>query len=188
MMVLNLNFLPKEKFNDIKTIKAIAWVNNFLRCSAVIQVAFVAFLTLMYFVLVEQSNMLTRRSQEISQSFTYYNQEVGAINKNIDMVSSAGRNFGLLTPRFWAITGSLPTDIQLKSIALSIESAGNMAISGVAKSRDALLNYEKELQKLPWVTKTILPTSQLLQKTDINFTIEIGTTPPRPEEYFSPLE
>jgi Fimbrial assembly protein (PilN) len=187
MMVLNLNFLPKEKFNDIKTMMSLGWINNVLRCGAVLLVIFAAFLTLIYFVLTEQADMLARRSHEISQSYTYYNQEVGVINKNIDMVSTAGRDFGLLTPRFWAIADSLPGDIQLKSIALTIENANTMAISGVAKSRDALIYYEKELQKLPWVTKTVLPTSQLLQKTDINFVIEISTTPPSPEEYFTPL-
>lgn len=188
MMVLNLNFLPKEKYNDIKTIMSLGWINNVLRCAAVIQVIFIAFLALMYLVLAEQADMLARRSHEIGQSYTYYNQEVGAINKQIDMVTVAGRNFGLLTPRFWAIVNSLPGDIQLKNISLTMENPKSMAIGGVAKSRDALLNYERELKKLPWVTKTVLPTSQLLQKTDINFVIEIDTNPPAQEEYFIPLK
>lgn len=167
---------------------SLAWINNVLRCGAVILTVFVAFLTLMYFVLVEQADMLSRRSHEIGQSYTYYNQEVGAINKNIDMVTAAGRDFGLLTPRFWTIVNSLPGDIQLKSVSLTMENAKTLTIGGVAKSRDALLNYEKVLQKLPWVTKTMLPTSQLLQKTDINFLIDISTKPPSAEEYFTPLK
>jgi len=176
-MTLNLNFLPADGRKRVASMVRMAWCANVLRCGAVALVLFNFFLFLTYFVLKEQNDILTKRSDELTQNYSFYGKKVDDINKKVDAISQAGKNYALLTPRFWDLLEVLPADIQLKNISMNLGQTGALTISGSAKTREALIAYEKILETIPWVTKTILPTAQLLQKTDVNFVIELMTTP-----------
>jgi hypothetical protein len=178
MMNLNLNFLPKDSRKRITAIARMGWCVNVLRCSTIALVLFNAFLFLTYFLLMEQNGILTKRSDELTQNYSFYGNKVNDINKKVEAIGQAGRNYALLTPRFWNLIEILPPDIQLKNISLNLDQTGTMTISGLAKTREALIAYDQILKSIPWITKTILPTAQLLQKTDVNFVIELMTTPP----------
>lgn len=187
-MMLNLNFLPQKLYRNLKLYALLAWVKSVLRSSIIILFAFDTFLLLIYFVLSEQTAMLEKRADELNQSYTYYNQRVEMINRHIAAVNQAGSNYGLLTPRFWSIISTLPGNIQLKNLNLSLEQNNRVVLNGIAESREALLQYEQILGKISWVEKVYLPTSQLLQKDNINFSIEISAKPPTPDEYLGNKE
>ncbi len=188
MMMLNLNFLPENFRKGLKLTAWIAWFKNIMRSALIVLLAFNVFLLLIYVVLSEQASLLVKRSEELSQSYSFYNQEVEGINEKINTVNQAGSNFGLLTPRFWTIISTVPGNIQLKNLGLSLEQSNRLTLSGVAESREALLEYEQTLKKINWVEDTLLPTSQLLQKENINFSIELKTKTPSPEEYLGTTE
>lgn len=177
MMNLNLNFLPKESRKRLVAISRLAWCANILRCGAIFMILFNTFLFLTYFVLSEQNSMMAKRSDELTQNYSYYGDKVNDINKKVNAISQAGRNFALLTPRFWTLIEILPPDIQLKNINLSTSQTGSLTINGLAKTRESLIAFEQVLKTIPWITKTNLPTAQLLEKKDINFAIELTTAP-----------
>jgi hypothetical protein len=65
------------------------------------------------------------------------------------------------------------------SYAPSVDSknSNGMTVSGIAKTRDALRNYQLALQSAPFATAADLPVSVYAKDTDIAFTITITLAP-----------
>lgn len=183
MMNLRLNFLPENEIKKIKIISLIYWLKNFFINLFFILIIYNIFLLLLSIVLMEQQNLLSQRSLEISQGHTHINKEIEEINKQLISLNKAGGNFGLLTPRFWTIISSTPINIYLKNLNLSLDQNTKITLNGIAKDRDSLLKFEDTLQSISWVENVMLPTSQLLQKENIAFSIELTTKPPSSTEY-----
>lgn len=187
-MVLNLDLLPKDYQSQIKSMAQLAWVKSVLRCLVTGLTIYNAFLGLLYFVISEQAGILQKRASEISQGYSFYNQEVETISQKTDKVNRAGSDYGTLTPRFWLLLEELPDNIKLKNLSLSLENNRKILLAGVATNRQALLDFEQTLLKIPWVEETALPKSQLLPKEDINFTIDVTVNPPAINEYLNNLK
>jgi hypothetical protein len=177
MMNLNLNFLPQKNHRDIKIVSWLGLTLNILRSAAFALVIFDAFLFLLWFALSEQNGVLTRQSNESIGNSAVYGQEIEYINKKIGILSQAGSNFGALTPRFYEIMNNLPADIKLKNISIGLDDTTSMIFAGTAKTRDALIAYAEELRKISWVSSVALPTSLLLQKDNIDFSLDIALKP-----------
>lgn len=175
-MSVKLNFIPNKSIKKISNISVITWIKIFLYNIILLLMIFNCFLIVMYFVLNEQLEMFHLRTDQMSQSNASSITEIEKSKNSIKKLYQTGLNFQLLTPRFWEIIESVPTNIYLKNIALKIDST-TIIIPGVAKTRDALIKYEKVLSELSWVIKTNLPRSQFLQKENINFEIELIVKP-----------
>lgn len=176
-MNLNLNFLPQKNHRDIKIVSWLGLILNILRSAAFALIIFDAFLVLLWLALNEQNDVLTRQSNESIGNSAVYGQEIEYINKKISVLSQAGSNFGALTPRFYGIMDNLPADIKLKNISIGIDDSTSMIFAGTAKTRDALIAYAEELRKISWVASVDLPTSLLLQKDNIDFSLNIVLKP-----------
>lgn len=57
-----------------------------------------------------------------------------------------------------------------------VDGAGKMSVAGIANSREALRNYVRALDALPFVDKAELPLSAYAKETDISFTIQLSGT------------
>lgn len=180
-MTLNLDFLPKKDKKNIKMASLISWGINVFKISLFLLLLFNGFLFLINFLLNEQVSMLAKRSEEVNKNYFFYNQEVANINEQLEHINKATYNYSVLTPYLHELIDTLPGAIQLKSIILDAKTGGSSAISGVATDRNALLNYKEILENIDWIAHFDLPTSQLIQKENINFNIvlEIGSTEPK---------
>ncbi len=172
MMPIHLNFLKDEDRRVVKTVAFAAWIRNVMRCLFIILIIFDGFLGLIYFLFFDQVKIINQLSMDSGQRYAFYNEEIRKINDRAEQLNLAGKNFGLLTSRFWSIINSVPQDIKITGITLDINDF-SINIPGTAKTRDALIAYEARLAALPWVEKTYLPTSQLLQKNDVTFQIQL---------------
>lgn len=181
MMTLNLNFLPEKEQKNIKTASLISWGVNVFKITLFLFILFNGFLFLINFLLSEQVSMLAKRSEEVNKNYFFYNQEVTNINEQLKHINMAATNYSILTPYLHELINTLPGEIQLKSIILDAKTGGISAISGIATDRNALLNYKEILENIDWITYFDLPTSQLIQKENINFNIilEIGSVKPK---------
>jgi len=177
-MILNLDFLPAKDKKNIKIVSLLSWGINVSKISLFLLILFNGFLFLINFLLNEQVSMLAKRSEEINKNYFFYNQEVAHINEQLKNINTAASNYSILTPYLHELISTLPGEVQLKSIVLDAKSGGTSAISGIATDRNALLNYKKTLENIDWINHFDLPTSQLIQKENINFNIvlEIGST------------
>lgn len=175
-MPIHLNFLKTEDRQSVRTVAVLAWFRNVMRCLLITLIVFDGFLGLIFFLFHDQVKIINQLASDSGQRYAYYNEEIRKINDHVAQLNLAGKNFGLLTSRFWLIVDSVPQDIKISGIILDINDS-TMNIPGVAKTRDALIAYEKRLAALPWVEKTNLPKSQLIQKEDVVFQIQLTIKP-----------
>ncbi|MDD2758486.1 MAG: hypothetical protein PHD72_03910 [Patescibacteria group bacterium] len=177
MVILNLNLLPEKQRQYLRLFLLLTWLKNVLTYAFFVLVILVVFLTLVYNVLVEESQNLAERTAAVNKNYNTYNVEITEINKKIQSLISSGEKYRLLSPRFFEMMNGVPADIKLRSLEMDI--AGNtLSLFGTAQTRTGLLNYEQALKNLSWVEKVDLPKSQLLQKENINWQITLTVKPP----------
>jgi len=176
-MNLNLNFLPQKNRRDIITVSWLGLALNVIRSTVFALIIFDAFLVLLWYAIDEQNAVLTRQSNESVGNSAFYGQEIAYINKKISALSQAGSSFGMLTPRFYTIIDNLPADIKLRNLNVGLDQSASMMLAGTAKTRDSMIAYAEELQKISWIESVVLPKSLLLQKENIDFNLEITLKP-----------
>jgi hypothetical protein len=176
MMPIHLNFLRDDGRRAVKSAAILAWLGNIMRCLFIVFIVFDGFLCLIFFLFHDQVQVINRISSDSGQRYAYYNEEIQKINDQTGQLSLAGKNFGLLTARFWSIVNSVPQNIKISNIVLDINDT-TINIPGIATTRETLIAYDASLASLPWVEKTYLPKSQLLKKEDVPFLIQLTIKP-----------
>lgn len=176
MMQIHLNFLHKNEQAEIKKAVILAWFRHVLSFILAAAIIFNGFLLLIFFIFKDQVQTVTRISSDSSQRYASYSEEVAKINEQAKQLSIAGESFSLLSQRFRLLANSVPSDIKITSLVLTLNDT-MLTLPGTAKTREALIKYNDELAKLPWVEKTVLPKSQLLIKENVSFQIQIFLKP-----------
>ena len=169
-----VNLLPDRKKDGLeKLIK-------FLFCKEILEMILLvaAFLSMTllwgWIILQEHFTSLSASALLVNKEFSRYNQEVQKINFTIKTLKSSSFGFSPISTKIVDFINKLPPDIKITSLNFSREN-GIFAISGVAKTRTALLNLQNLLQKFDWLEQVQSPTSQLFQKENINFEIKAKT-------------
>lgn len=177
MDILSLNLLPDKQRQYLRLFLWLTWLKNVLTYAFFVLVVLVAFLLLVYNVLVEESQNLAERTAAVNRSYSTYSAQIAEINKKIQGLIFSGEKYRLLSPRFFEMMNGVPADIKLRSLEMDI-AGDTLALFGTAQTRTGLLNYEQVLKDLSWVEKVDLPKSQLLQKENIGFQITLTIKPP----------
>lgn len=121
--------------------------------------------------------ILTQTLHDLATSSLLVNRESPAVNQNIRRINTltkevvfASAGYIPFTPYVITLAQNLPKNISLS--ALNIDRGdGIVSLSGVAKTRAALLDYQKTIATIPWLENPTTPTSQLFQKENIAFEI-----------------
>ena len=177
MIVHNLNLLPEKQRQYLRLFLWLTWLKNILAYAFLVLLVLVAFLALVYKVLLEESHNLSERTAAVNKNYNTYNQEIVEVNRKIQSLILSGEKYRLLSPRLFEIFNNTPDDIKLQSIELDFNGR-TMVVPGTAKTRTALLNYEQALKNISWVEKADLPKAQILQKENINFQITLTIKSP----------
>jgi len=177
MIDLNLNFIPKKDKQNVFIFAILSWSANIMGILLFLLILFNLYFLLLNFLLIEQESMLQKRSHEVSKNYFFYNQEIININNHLNLITKAASNYAILTPRFWKLIDTVPDGIKLNNLVLSLENDKKIIILGSAKNRESLWEYKKILEQISWVISVDLPTSQLIQKDDINFNILLNVDP-----------
>lgn len=176
MMELVLNLLPQEKKRETKFIVALALTKDTILRLAIIIFFLLFFLMLINLTLDEQLSTLETSSSLVNKGYANYNFEVAEINKKISSINVAGKKIKVLTPRLLELMEKTPNNISLNELHLDIQTV-DFNLPGTAKTRDNLLSFQDILNNMSWITETSLPKSQLFQKDDLPFQIQLKTTP-----------
>lgn len=170
MKTLRLNLLSPHKREKLKSLVRFLFIKKLLEMG-IFTVALLAITHLLGWLMLTQTvNDLASSSLLVNRDFTHYNQEIKKINTTFKQLTLAAQEFIPLTPKILDIANTLPPDIQLSSISID-RATNSLVISGTAKTRNALLNYSKELGTIAWIDTVSAPRSQLLQKENISFEI-----------------
>jgi len=172
MMILNLNLLsPIKKYRNEHVVRFL-FIKNMLEMSLFVIAIIATSLLLSWIVLQDDFNNLSSSSILVNQGMTGYNQEVRKINQINRAVVLAGEHFNSVTTELLELVNAVPTGIKLSSLNLDRPSF-KLILSGTAKDRNDLLNYQEKIKEISWVEKIDTPASQLFQKENINFEFTI---------------
>ncbi len=171
-MILNLNLLsPHKKIRNEHVIRFL-FTKNMLEISLFVVAIIATSLLLSWIVLQDDFNNLSGSSILINQGFSSYNQEVRKINEINRSVVMAGKQFSSITAKLLELSRAIPAEIKLSSLNIDQPNL-KLILSGTAKNRNNLLNFQEKIKEISWVEKIDTPASQLFQKENINFEFTI---------------
>ncbi len=172
MMILNLNLLSPVKKTRNEHVIRFLFIKNMLEVSLFVAAIVATALLLSWLVLQDDFNNLSGSSILINQGFSGYNQEIRKINQTNRNIVLAGQDFQPITAKLLELTNTMPVGIKLSSLNLE-RTELKLVLSGAAKTRDNLLDYQEKIKKISWVEKIDTQASQLFQKENINFEFTI---------------
>jgi len=170
MMALNLNLLSPAKRKGINELMSFIFIKNILELATFVVAVIAIFLLWSWTILINQFNNLSESAISVNKEYGSYAQEIRVINKTNRDINLAGQNYATTTPKFFELLKSTPADIVISAINFERDS-GDLVISGTAKNRNSLLNYQTILKNISWLDNVVAPTSQFFQKENINFEI-----------------
>ena len=179
MTFFTINVLAPEKKNKLEQLLQFLFTKNILE----IALLFLALLATTYvwgwLVLSQVFTDLSQSALLVSRDRWQYNQQIKKINQAIKEVDLASQNYAPLSTKLIELATSTPGEVQLTSVTLD-RKQNILTVSGVSKTRAALLDFEKRLHAISWIDKPTTPLSQLLTKTDIDFqiTAQLKILPP----------
>lgn len=168
MPFIKINLLPERKKENLQKLIRFIFFKEMLEVMFLVS-SFIAMTMLWGWILLqEQYNYLSQSALLVNKEFSKYNQEVRKINFIVKSLNTSNQNWFPLTPKLNELITKLPADIKLSTINLNRES-GVFQISGTAKTRDGLLNFQSSLKSYDWLSDFQTPTSQLFEKENISF-------------------
>lgn len=168
MPFIAINLLPTRKKENLRKLIRFIFFKEILEVVLLVA-AFIAMTMLWGWILLqEQYNYLSQSALLVNKEFSKYNQEVRKINFVIKSLNTSNQNWVALSPKIKELTDKMPADIKLSSININ-HGTGIFQISGTAKTREALLNFQNSLKSYDWLSDFQTPTSQLFQKENISF-------------------
>jgi len=124
------------------------------------------------FVLLDNFNEINRRTNLTRMNGENFNLKAQEINNKLSTVSKIQNEFVSYSQLIKTLTEEIPPGITLNYF--KVDSGKQLLkIRGHASNRDILLKLKEDLSKLPVLTDVILPLSDILEKTNINFEINI---------------
>lgn len=178
--MIEINLLPaqqKKAFETQETIKKVVYALIFLFSSILISAVFIFLAQRIY-----TQNLQAKK--EISSSFEKYlnlekNKEtlekIEKINTVFSQIENLEKSKSSVHGILIAVVNSTPGDINFSNIRVLIRDK-KIELSGQAKKREALLEFQKNLQKSQYFENLSSPISNITSPENINFSISAGLT------------
>lgn len=167
-MEINLNLLPVAKKNRLDYLVNFLLIKDALEIVVLIG-AFLAGITVWSWIFLQENYAsLAQTAALVDREYAGQNQEIKSINSLTKNINLASKNLVPLSPKIKEFAAILPPDIKINYLNLDRQ-AQTLVISGTAKTRNALLNFQDVLNKITWIDQVETPASQLFQKENINF-------------------
>ncbi|MFA6486457.1 MAG: hypothetical protein WCT40_03765 [Candidatus Magasanikbacteria bacterium] len=168
MMIINLNLLPPHRRERVHRLIKFLLTKNLLEF-VIIATAFIGTVLLWgWIILIDEYKMLAQNSISISRDYATHNSEVRRVNRVLKSVNDASSDYMPILPRLLEIISSTPSTIKINTVDIN-RVENKIIIYGTASTRAELLAYQETIKAIPWMETAIMPTTQLLQKENINF-------------------
>ena len=168
MMIIDLNLLSPAQKNKLNRLIQILFAKNMLETIVIGLCLMATILLWSYLVLINQFNELTASAMLIERDYSGYNQEVRQVNRGVKNLIDSTYGYLPISDKILEFISTTPSNIKLNIVDINRET-NKFFISGTAKTRSGLLAYHEILKTIPWLKPANMPTSQLLQKENINF-------------------
>lgn len=167
-MEININLLSTEKRDRISRLTYFLNTKNILSWLVIILAVIGTILLWGTTVLIDGFKNLSESTNLINREYTNYNTETKEINKIIHDFNTMSNNWRPTPALITEFAVVCPNDIKIDSLSLNLVNK-KIEITGTAKTREALLNYQKSLEKIPWIGNIDIPAKLLFEKTNIDF-------------------
>lgn len=171
MMPLHLNLISPEKKNNFLKMARFLFIKEMMEFT----IFTVSLLAMMYlfawWVVADAMSDAVASALLVNREVPTVNKDVQRINLEAKNIVTSGTDFYPLTPKILEFIAMLPPDIRLNGLEID-RLDSSIVLSGTAATRDALLNFQKTINSVPWIKGITSPTSQLLQKENITFDVE----------------
>lgn len=169
--MLHLNLLAVEKKSKLEQLIKFLFTKNILE----IILLFFALLAIVHVwawvLVIDQFGSLSESANSVNQDRFTYNPTIKEINSRIKDIAMASRGYIKLSPKLVELADLVPGTIKIAAISID-RRQNTFIISGTAKHREALLEFQNTLQNIPWLEKGTAPLSQFFTPTEISFEIK----------------
>jgi len=171
-MILSLNLIPpayKEQFR-------LQRIFTLLRSIIVVTIFYTIFLALVVlvarYVLQGNFNRIVNETTLVTQTNRDTERNIATFNREIKTASSLEEQ-AFPWPQFLIhLTKLFPPEVRLTNLKLE-PGRQRAAMVGTATTRTALLAFKDTLEQTPYLKDVTLPVTDLLAKTNVNFTITL---------------
>lgn len=170
MIPSRLNLLSPDKRQHLKNMVFFQFVKGVLEIFLIIACVAGIILLGARTILENYFSDLTSTIVFIQSQHAQTNREVRDINTVINNLDVIQKEFKPITTLIPYITTAVPTGVILNTLQINLENK-MITLGGEANTRDNLLYFEENVEKMPWIQSTDLPLSQLTKKNKIPFAL-----------------
>ena len=168
MLEIKLNLLSPNKKKRAQQLVCFMFSKYILEIAIFMCSLIATSLIWSWLILQNGYSEIAASSALVNREYTSHNMDIRKINKISRNINEASRAYMAVTPKLLEIIEKLPGDIKLNSLHIDRREQ-TLSISGVAKTRTDLLDYQKKLSEVSWINKVEAPNSKLFQKENISF-------------------
>ena len=166
-----INLLPDNKKTNLKTLVQFIFARDLLEMSLLFYTLLATVFIWSWLTLLDEYNNTAQSSTLVSRENSARSQTVRENNNILRQFNRSATGYVVLTPKLTEIISTLPVDIKLSAVNFG-QGQKQLLLSGTARTRLALLNYEKIVRGYTWLQNVSTPISQLFEKENISFEIK----------------
>jgi len=168
--MIYLNLISPDQRKILRTQKIYALIGNVLGLLVVYSLIISSVLLYLDKSIVKLKNDLESKKQEIQTKDRVINAKVDELNGQIEVLNQIRQQF-FDWPLYLAELSKLtPADVSLNEINSNLENR-DFLLHGYAKTREGLIEFEKNLKSSPLLEEINIPLSNFLSQKEITFEI-----------------
>ncbi len=167
--MITLNLISPAKKQELRLMQLYIMIKNLI-----IIILFVTIITAIILLLTKMSlqnyfNDVVAQTTATTKYANLFNEDLKELNQYIKSVDEIQQKYIPWTKFFIGLSKLVPDEINLFSLNLN---EGKILITGLAKTRDKLLEFQKNLKNSEFFSEVTIPIDNLLERKDINFSIK----------------
>lgn len=170
--MIKLNIIPTELKKSIRLNEIYNSLNKIGILIVLIFAVFIGIYYASYIYLELHMTEVTLQSANLNKNTENYSNKIADINTKLKYIEKIQKNNIKWIDFLTDFSSHINDGVILKSLTAS-KSTGALVIRGEAKTRDSLLEFEKSIKSLPYLTEINIPLKNLLEKEDIAFDIKV---------------
>ncbi|MEK9152242.1 MAG: PilN domain-containing protein [Patescibacteria group bacterium] len=171
MLKISLNLLPPQKKDALRQGFLLAYVQTMVFLFFLVAVMVAAVLIPVRIMLKADYDDIVRQTSPEKDEFAAALAEIRDINAFLKRIDGLQTSSVPWSATLRSLTDLAPAGVHLETLAVGAHSA--ITLSGTAETRDDLLTFEERLKSAPFLSKVESPLSNILQKKNVKFEIQV---------------
>ncbi len=167
--MLSLNLVSQGLKKEIKLRRIYSLLNSFSFILVIVVVVLAIILSIAKLILENNFNRIVEQTTLITRNSQGYNNKVRIINSKIAAVSQIQGEFSVWSPLLSNLAENVPDGVTFSYLKID---GGKIKIKGIATTRDSLLIFKKNLDKMDSLKNLDFPLQNILKENNIDFEID----------------